>query len=88
MYSIPNGADVEPHERAKLLREGLLPGMQDLVILKDGAQCLYCEMKKRNGSEREKQATIRGIMAEMGFTCVVCKGAKEAVKAIKDWYYV
>lgn len=84
-YSVPNGADVEPYQRAKLVAEGLESGVSDLVILKH-KDALYLEMKRRKGgnwgdNQKEWKEKVEGP----GFSYVVAKGAKEAWEAIQQF---
>ena len=84
-YSVPNGADVESYQRAKLVREGLESGVSDLVILKF-KDALYLEMKKTKGGKWEdEQKAWKEKVESLGFKYSLAKGAKEAWDEIQKF---
>ena len=84
-YGVPNGADVEPHHRARLKREGLVNGVSDLVILKY-KDALYLEMKRRKGGTwGPDQKAWKAKVEDLGFKYAVAKGAKEAWDCIQKF---
>ena len=84
-YAVPNGADVEPHHRARLVAEGLEAGVSDLVILKY-KDALYLEMKRRSGSKwSDEQKAWKEKVEALGFRYAVAKGAKEAWAIIEEF---
>lgn len=84
-YAVPNGADVEPHHRARLKEEGLENGVSDLVILKF-KDALYLEMKRRKGSTwGDDQKKFKAKVEALGFQYEVAKGAKEAWGLIQEF---
>ena len=84
-YSVPNGSDVEPHHRIKMVKEGLEAGVSDLVILKY-KDALYLEMKRRSGSKwSDEQKAWKEKVEALGFRYAVAKGAKEAWTIIEEF---
>ena len=84
-YSVPNGSDVEPHHRIKMVKEGLEAGVSDLVILKY-KDALYLEMKRRSGSKwSDEQKAWKEKVEALGFRYAVAKGAKEAWTIIQEF---
>ena len=84
-YGVPNGANVEPHERFKLIAEGMETGVSDLVILKHKAH-LYLEMKRREGGKQSpKQKDFEKLVTELGFEYKIARGAKEAWAIIQEF---
>ena len=84
-YSVPNGSDVEPHHRIKMVKEGLEAGVSDLVILKY-KDALYLEMKRRSGSKwSDEQKAWKEKVEALGFRYAVAKGAKEAWAIIEEF---
>ena len=82
-YSVPNGANVEPHHRALMKREGMENGVSDLVILKY-KDALYLEMKRRKGGVwGPDQKAFKIKIESLGFQYAVAKGAKEAWEIIQ-----
>lgn len=84
-YGVPNGADVEPHHRGRLVAEGLEAGVSDLVILKH-KDALYLEMKRIKGSKwGDDQKAWKEKVEKLGFKYEVAKGAKEAWAIIQEF---
>jgi hypothetical protein len=84
-YAVPNGADVEPHHRALMKREGMENGVSDLVILKF-KDALYLEMKRRKGGVwGPDQKAFKEKIEALGFRYEVAKGAKEAWEKITEF---
>ena len=78
-FAIPNGAKMGPAECAKMKREGLRPGVPDLLIVDRGLK-LAVEMKRRKGGvvspeQRDAMAHLGG----QGFVCYVARGAEDAI---------
>ena len=87
-YSVPNGADVEPHHRIKMVREGMESGVSDLVILKY-KDALYLEMKRRKGGVwGPDQKAWKAKVEALGFQYEVAKGAKQAWIMIQEFLKV
>lgn len=88
IYAIPNGSHKSPATAMKFKREGLRPGVPDLCLpVPRGAfHGAYFEMKRTKGGViSDKQADWMGFLAQQGYYCKVCKGADEAIQAIKDY---
>ena len=84
-YAVPNGANVEPHHRALMTREGMENGVSDLVILKY-KDALYLEMKRRKGGVwGPDQKAFKEKIEALGFRYEVAKGAKEAWEKITEF---
>lgn len=84
-YGVPNGADVEPHHRGRLIAEGLEAGVSDLVILKF-KDALYLEMKRTKGGRwGDDQKAWKEKVEGLGFRYDVAKGAKEAWEKIQEF---
>jgi hypothetical protein len=77
-HSIPNGGNRDEIEARRLKDEGLQAGIPDLFI--PGFR-LYVEMKRRKGGTvSQKQKEKMAILEGLGYDCIVCRGAKEAVE--------
>lgn len=78
IFAIPNGGHRAPAVAAKMKAEGALAGVPDLFVPE---WRLLIEMKRRNGGSVSKDQRL--IMAELervGYRCVVCAGADEAME--------
>jgi len=88
IFAIPNGSHKSPAMAAKFKREGLRAGVPDLFlpVPSGGWAGLFVEMKRTKGSvtSKEQWAWI-DILTLRDFACVVCKGADEAIAAIKHY---
>lgn len=78
ILAIPNGGHRAPAVAAKMKAEGALAGVPDLFVPE---WRLFIEMKRRVGGVVSKEQ--RRVMAELervGYRCVVCAGADEAMR--------
>lgn len=97
LHAIPNGAKL-PYKRddrgrrfspqaAKLLSEGLLPGVPDLFLPAPKAKYhgLYIEMKYgRNKPSPEQEDVIR-MLRLCGYRVEVCYSADAAIRVIEEY---
>lgn len=91
--SIPNGgtrgADAKSRAIAGAImkREGLRPGMPDLVFWKGGRSVLWVEVKNgTGGSVDPDQHKVHASLREAGFPVLVVRDLKEALQAIINFY--
>lgn len=88
-YSVPNGADVSPSNRARLVREGLSAGVPDLCIpiARRGYHGAYIELKREDGRglTSESQKKWLAVLAEEGYFAEICTGFEQAKERIR-WY--
>lgn len=91
-YAVPNGTPLRTAKGKtnwgyinKLKREGVKPGVPDLVILQDG-RALYIEMKRQKGGIRsEEQKEWHSWLMNNNFSSAVCKGFEEAKYIVERW---
>jgi len=84
-FAVPNGAKMGAREASKMKREGLRPGVPDLLIVDRGCK-LALEMKSRDPKARptkEQEVSLAHLAAE-GFDCCVAHGAKEAIGWLEE----
>lgn len=89
LFAIPNaGAGASKGQAGKMKAEGTRAGIPDLFLAVPRLQCpgLFIEMKRRDGGRLslEQQLAIQAL-SRQGYRCVVCKGADEAIRAIRDY---
>jgi len=85
LVSIPNGSRRDAATGAKLVREGLSPGIPDLALFirRGGYGALFIEMKRRhNAVVRPNQAEWHERLRNAGYAVCVAHGASEAIQAI------
>ncbi|MBC3540636.1 VRR-NUC domain-containing protein [Rufibacter sp. H-1] len=66
-YHVPNGAKRSAAEASRLIALGLLPGVNDLVILLPGAVSVYVELKIEKGKLSKSQINFHQKISELGF---------------------
>jgi len=73
----------------KLKAEGAKKGVLDLFLpqARNGYHGLYIEMKRADGKGRltPEQKTFSKDQTNAGYLCVVCNGADEAIREIKEY---
>jgi hypothetical protein len=85
--SIPNGAGASASNRFKLVHEGLLAGMPDLILLKKKGGVLFLEFKRPDGMGRvsKEQQDVHERLHQLGFAVKVVERFDEAVLVLNDW---
>lgn len=90
MYAIPNGGKRNIREAARFKRQGVKAGVSDicLPVPMPPYHGMYIEMKRPTGRTTltNKQQEFIKDMELQGYRAVVCRGATEAILAIK--YYL
>lgn len=90
LFAVPNGGWRGAHAGARMVYEGQVKGVADLILLfpKGGKSSLCIEMKvpKRKGgsagSQSQAQKDWQMLVESNGSTYVVCHGLVEFVKAV------
>ena len=88
MYHIPNEGKRSKATGARLLKEGMKPGVPDihLPVARGGFHSLYIELKRRNGSSTtDAQNTWLQMLGKYGNKAVRCYGWEEAAKVIVEY---
>lgn len=83
-FAVPNGAKMGPAEAAKMKREGLRPGIPDLLIVDKGKR-IALEMKRREGGRvSPEQASAMAHLGGEGWMCIIAHGAEDAIGVLKE----
>lgn len=95
MYHIPNGGARSKVTAARLKAAGVKAGIPDICIPipRHGFGALYIELKAqankalgtRKGKVSDAQADVIARLVSYGNKAVVCYGAEEAIKEIKEY---
>lgn len=88
LFAIPNGSNKSPASAMKFKREGLRSGVMDLMLATSihTLNGLFVEMKRVRGSTTSpEQLQMAELFREQGYRVVLCKGADEAIAAIKNY---
>ncbi len=85
-FAIPNGGKRSKTEAARMVAQGVRPGVPDLMIPRAAGKYhgLFIEMKREKGSTTtsDQKAWIAALNAE-GYYARVCKGFDEARETIE-----
>ena len=88
LYAIPNGGKRAIKTAIALKAQGVKSGVPDmcLPVARGGYHGLYIELKRqKGGTVSETQRSWITALAEQGYKAVVCKGAEEAIRTIKEY---
>lgn len=82
VISIPNGRfEAKPETIARLKREGLTPGVHDLLVLKNDGTFASLEVKADKGKLSPDQAEWSDWLSEGGADQAVVRSLDEAIEA-------
>lgn len=87
MFAIPNGANVNPVNRVRLVKEGMLAGVPDMVLLEQrhGFNGLFIEFKKDNGVVSKEQTKMLTSLTQRGYLCIVARHHRTAIAMIESY---
>lgn len=95
LHHIPNGGARSKATAGRLKAEGVKAGIPDicLPVPRNGYGALYIELKVpenkalgvRKGRVSDYQAAMLKSLSDYGNRAVVCYGAEEAIRAIKEY---
>ena len=85
IFAVPNGGTRDKKEMIWMLREGILPGVADLVILGDRGKILFVEMKTPKGTQSQHQKDFEEKVTQLGFQYIVCRSLESYMKAVREW---
>ena len=90
-FAIPNGSNKSKTARMSFKREGLEPGIPDLMIpVSTNKFCgLFIEMKRQKSVPSDVKPNQRKwikILNDNGYLAKVCSGADEAIKLIERYF--
>ncbi|MFA5875219.1 MAG: VRR-NUC domain-containing protein [Candidatus Margulisiibacteriota bacterium] len=86
-FAIPNGGNRCAITGAMLKREGVKPGIPDIMIASANGvyHGLFIEMKTENGRMTESQEAIKVKLESEGYRVEMCKGWEQAVKITQEY---
>jgi hypothetical protein len=86
---VPNGGSRHPLEAARLKREGVTPGVADLMLLVQNATygALFIEMKQGKGKQTEAQKTFEIYCQRRGYLYKVCRTFDEFYCAVEVYLH-
>lgn len=94
-FSIPNGGHRNPVEGAKLKETGVLAGVADLFVMRDGVNReggrythyngLFIEIKVGKNVQTQAQKEFESKAKSAGYGYVVCRSPDEFIRTIQNY---
>lgn len=84
-FSVPNGGLRSSSEAMRLKREGVEPGIHDLVIIGYPHLAYFIEMKVKGGVVGDSQREVHNEWDVCGIPSVVCWSLDDVVVALRRW---
>ncbi len=90
LVAVPNGGSRNIAEAKNLKKQGVMPGVADLLLLKpsNGYGCLGIEMKYEKGKQSENQKSWENDFVKHGNLYVVCRSVDEFISAVNNYLTV
>lgn len=87
LYHVPNGGRRNKYEAAKLKRQGVKPGVPDIVLPVPRAEFhgLYIELKYGDNKPTKDQKKWLERLKEQGYKAITCYGWREAAGEIEKY---
>ena len=85
-FAVPNGGRRGVREAVSLRRQGVQPGIPDLVLPGPDARwrCLAIELKRSKGGRvSEEQEAWHRLLRSCGWQVLVCRGADDAIEQLR-----
>lgn len=85
-WHTPNGAyhGRRPWEGAEMKRNGVLPGVSDLILVREG-KCHALELKREDGKPTKAQERFLKEMAHNGWETGLAYGLDDAIELLQGW---
>ena len=84
--SVPNGADVSAAQRIRLVKEGMLAGFPDVLIIgKHGILLIEFKRPDNKGVVSQEQADLHARLESLGFPVSVVTSADMAKQVVLQW---
>jgi hypothetical protein len=83
-FAIPNGGYRRPVEAAILKGTGVVSGVPDVFIVRDG-RCYALELKAKGGRVSDKQLACIAALREAGAFTAIAEGLDRALACLEAW---
>ena len=83
-FHVPNGGYRRPVEAAVFKAMGVVAGVPDLLLLREG-RLRGMELKRRTGRLTAVQIAVHDAMRRAGAEVVTCYDVDEALDQLRDW---
>lgn len=86
LFAVPNGGSRSLTEAVRFKKEGVVPGVSDLILLVPNSkmQILCVEMKTRRGQQTENQKFFQISIENSGNKYAVCRSFDDFVAIVKN----
>lgn len=86
-FAIPNGADVSPNQRIRLVHEGMLVGIPDVMLLAKDLPVLAVEFKRPDGKGKisDDQQAMHWHMESVGTVVKVVQTFTQGKEVVAQW---
>lgn len=79
VFSVPNEGRRDPRVAQRLKRQGMVPGIPDLIIThRDGRRPIMIEMKDETGELSDTQVDTQATLMRFGWPVYTCNTGKAA----------
>jgi len=87
LFSVPNGGSRNPIEAKNLKRQGLKPGVPDVILLipKKGFASLLMEFKTQQGNQSDEQLLFQQQAESCGSKYVIVRSVGNAIDEMKEY---
>lgn len=87
LFAVPNGGSRNKIEAANMKRQGVKPGVSDVILLvpKKGFASLLLEFKTDKGKQSDEQKEFQRQAEHCGSKYVVVRSAQRAIKVMQEY---
>lgn len=87
LFAVPNGGSRNVIEATNLKRQGVRPGVSDLILLfpRQGHGALLIEMKYGKGRQRTGQKKWQQVVEAAGYKYVICRSLEEFMREVNNY---
>jgi hypothetical protein len=87
IFSVPNGGSRDPREAKNMKRQGVKPGISDVILLipKKGFASLCMEFKTEKGKQSPDQIEFQRQAEMCGSKYVVVRSVGTAIQTVKEY---
>lgn len=87
LFAVPNGGSRNKIEAVNLKKQGVKPGVADLILLfpRKGHGALLIEMKYGKGRQRDSQKKWQRVAETAGYRYVICRTLEEFMGEVNNY---
>ena len=85
VFSTQNGLRTSPKQAGKAKAEGMMSGVPDVCIVRQGGSVAFIEVKKEGGYLSPTQREFRDWCGANGVPFAVCRSVDDVRETLRDW---